>query len=198
MSKGKYRITPDFKKEILEDLQNICKNQVVSKQAAYDVAWRIAWELTDTTGAYIGCPYWSKAALEILKPDNEKIFNIKESFYREKKLSDKYKGKVVHEHVVPRKYFIDYILRCYDEKKSPEISQIEKILPCIVTTKENEELNKEFKSKMPSSNTLEEIKNPWERYIACGDISDIYKVNWDDNESIYIEKINFQDFNNEE
>ena len=50
MSKGKYRITPEFKKEILEDLQNICKNQVVSKQAAYDVAWRIAW---DVFGAHI-------------------------------------------------------------------------------------------------------------------------------------------------
>ena len=66
MSKGRFR-KKNFKDEVIEDFGKVCVNQCISKQAVYDMAWRVSWEWTDTIGRYINCKYWSKDALDYLK-----------------------------------------------------------------------------------------------------------------------------------
>lgn len=190
MSKGRFR-KKNFKDEVIEDFGKVCVNQCISKQAVYDMAWRVSWEWTDTIGRYINCKYWSKDALDYLTEGLTPDANG--NYKKQSKLNEKVEKYVVHEHVVPRKYFIDYIMRCYDNYKAPEIEQLNKMFACIVSKTDNGKLNINYKSEMPDADTLEDVKNPWQRYIKSG-IKEIYEVNWDDN-IIKPTLINIENFN---
>lgn len=182
MSKFKYpsSIEGDYnrRKEILKDFETVCNSQIISKQAVYDMAWRTSWEWTDNTGAYVGCPYWTEDALKLLFDDFDSL-NINKYINR-KALSKNVDGKVTHEHIVPRNYFTNYIISCYEKKETPTIENLNKMAACIVTKDEDKILsNHGYKQVMPDNiNTLESVQNPWQRYINSG-ITRIYKINWD-------------------
>lgn len=177
MAKGTYRdYSKDFLGEIVEDFKEACKNKNISKQALYDMAWRVSWELTEWRGADIGYPFWSKKAFDLL--ELEKISsNSKETIYKcSRKLKEKIKGKIIHEHIVPRNLLTEYIIKCRENDVEPRRENFEKIIQCIIT-REEDSLLKPFNSTFPDLIALENIKNPWDRYIDCG-INEIYYVKW--------------------
>lgn len=182
MSKFKYpsSIEGDYnrRKQILKDFETVCLTKVISKQAVYDMAWRTSWEWTDNTGAYIGCQYWTEDALKILFEDFYSS-NI-DAFIGRKALSKNVDGKVIHEHIVPRNYFINYIMSCYDNKKAPKEENLNKMMACIVTKEEDKILSENgYKQVMPNNiKELEAVENPWQRYINSK-ITKIYKIEWD-------------------
>ena len=194
MAKGIYRdYSKEFFEEITNDFTEACKNEAISNQALYDMAWRVSWELTEWHGADIGCPYWSKEAFTLLKLEvtssNSNITTYKRPLIKDMK--ENFKGKIIHEHIVPRIFLTNYIMNCRENKITPETINFKKIIPCIVTKEENKKLDK-FKSSMPHSATLDKVTNPWERYIECG-ITEIYKVTWE-NDYIATELINIDYF----
>lgn len=182
MAKGKYRnYTTNFLDEIVKDFKAICQNDNMSLQAAHDMAWLVSWELTEWCGADIGCQHWTKNAFDLLRLD-EIIFQngntIKYKRPTNKVLKERFKGKIIHEHVIPRNLFTDYIMYCKENKKEPQKENFEKIILCIVTKDEDDILSKNFKSYMPEQITLEKIKNPWQRY-KDSNITKILKVKWE-------------------
>ncbi len=191
MSKFKYpsSIEGDYnrRKEILKDFETVCVNHFISKQAVYDMAWRTSWEWTDNTGAYVGCPYWTEDALKLLFGEFQ---NTNELIGR-KAVSEKVKSHVIHEHIVPRNYFINYIISCYETNKAPTEQNLNKMMACIVTKAEDKILsNHGYKQTMPDNvKELEPVQNPWQRYIDSG-ITKIYKIEW---KNSVVKNIDFED-----
>jgi hypothetical protein len=180
MSKFKYSSKlpndHDRRKEILKDLKTVCKKHCISKQAVYDIAWRISWEWTDNTGAYVGCPFWTEGALKILFSG----FQNTNELIEKKAISENVKSKVIHEHIVPRNYFINYIISCYEKYEAPTMENLSKMVACVVTKEEDARISKRgYKKTMPNNITsLEKVDNPWQRYINS-DITKIYQITWD-------------------
>lgn len=184
MAKRKYRKYDSVNKiidEIYSDFCVVCVNHFISKQAVYDMAYNASWELTEFNGKYKGCKYWTKEALDLYKDENQ----LKSDSALQKHL--------VHEHVIPKKFLIDYIMRCYKTNSKPDKKYFDLIIACVVTKEENKKLDK-YKSSMPGDiKDIEDITeiNRWERYIQSK-ISDIREVKWDNarnyesDEEVYI------------
>lgn len=171
MAKRKYR-KYDSANEIIDEIYSdfcvVCKGHIISKQAVHDMASLVSWELTELNGKFEGCKYWTKKALEVYKNSKSKP---KKDWQKE----------LIHEHVIPRKFLIDYIMSCYDKESEPEKKYFDLVIACVVTKEENNVLNKKYKSLMPGDiKDIEDITeiNRWERYIQS-EISDIREVKWD-------------------
>lgn len=182
MSKRKFRnYESDFLDEIVNDFAIACKSKI-SKQALFDMASQVSWELTEWQGAIIGCPYWSELAFSKLKLENGKSDADGYTVYKRpsnKQLEEKYKGEVLHEHIVPRRLFTEYIIDCRDNKAELDKTDFKKMISCVIEKQEeNKKLDENFKSEMPGKKSLKEIENPWERYIKS-EIKNIYEVIWD-------------------
>ena len=180
MAKGKYRVyDEDYLGQIVRGFEIVCTNKNISSQAVYDMAWRVAWELTEWRGADIGCIFWTKKAFDLLKL---KIISKNNSEIRyerptNKIMEERFKGKIVHEHIVPRKLFTDYIMSCKDSGQNPIKENFKKIILCIVTKDEDKILSNAFKSSFPEGISLDKIADPWKRY-KDSNITEILEVTW--------------------
>ncbi len=170
MAKGNYRYR-NLKdnqpiSEIVNDFCTVCKNHTISKQAVYDMARSVSWELTEYNGKYKGCKFWTANALSVYNESNSKSESV-------------LKKELIHEHVIPRKFLIDYIMDCYKNSREPERKYFDFMFACVVRKDENNTLDSNYKSSMPGNiKEIDKIENPWARYIESG-IKDIYKVEWD-------------------
>jgi len=139
------------KKQMAEDAAFIL-NAPVTYGTKYAVLDNIAWTWTEFDGKYKGCPYWSKRAMRHLGKPDPKVLR--------------------HEHAVPRKMVIQMLL----EMKSPTAKAVygvcEKFLiGVVVTVKEDNDLNSEYRSSMPQEffdPASPDYHNPLLRYEKCG------------------------------
>jgi len=117
--------------------------------AKYGALSHVAWEWTEVTGKYKGCPYWTTMA----------IIHC---------LATKSCKGLRHEHVVPKKVFIDLLFSL--APPSPEaIRDIcdRFLIGVVVTLEEDAVLNIEYGSSMPrefSDPASPDYRNPWLRY----------------------------------
>ncbi len=184
---------------IIKDIEFLLTDKAdgLSEQAKYDIVHKIAWEWTEgqtTSTKYYGCRYWSKAAFE------EKFEKV-EGSEKTWKYSKKNVDGLRHEHVVPKKLFIEYIWRLVKNKEEVNVEELLKLmnnnlLACVVTKDEDGKL---IKDKLPAQlednvvfiEEFEKIKNPWARYEiaqAKGEMSEIYEIEWLGNKQVKIEK----------
>lgn len=181
MAKGTYRdYSKDYLGQIVKDFEIVCTNENISNQAVYDMAWRVAWELTEWRGADIGCIYWTKNAFDLLELEiiSQNGSEIKYKRPTNKIMEERFKGKIIHEHIVPRKLFTDYIMSCKKNRQKPKRENFEKIILCIITKSEDEKLSNTFKSSFPDGITIELISGPWERYKKS-EVTEILEVTWE-------------------
>lgn len=124
-------------------------------------------------GKYRGCLYWSEAALK-------KAYgwdNIPDSYGIKQKISEDW---LVHEHIVPRKVCLDYLLNAENPFEDDNLfNQMQNCLVgCVITRGQDKVLNK-FRDNMPSDTDFMKIINPWERYQVVGIYDSIYKCDWE-------------------
>lgn len=128
------------KEQICKDLAYVL-NSSLSYGTKFAVLSEITWVWTEFHGKYSGCKYWSEEALKIKNSQ----------------------AQLIHEHVVPKKVLIGYLM----EKTKLSAQEIYKFLEkfCIgvvITKDEDQKINNEgLRSKMPNDWDYED---PWARY----------------------------------
>lgn len=195
--KGIEKNLNDSNETIIKDLEFIITGagKELSEQAKYDIIHKIAWEWTEgqtTATKYYGCRYWSQKAFE---EKFEKVEGDEETW----KYSKKNVAGLRHEHVVPKKLFMEYIWRLVKDEKKVDREDLLKLmdnnlLACVVTKEEDSTL---IKDKLPTQidnngvfiEEFEEITNPWIRYViayAKDEMSKIYEIEWLENKKAKI------------
>lgn len=184
------REKPDMLKDLLFVIND--KGENLSEQARCDIIEKISWEWNEGKNAkkkHYGCNYWSEAALRAKLGEKFKVsdnLNIK--------VTKTDKSGLIHEHVVPKKLFKEFI---WGLSKSEEvvsnITEIEtlmnqKLLACVITSEEDANLNSlGYRQSIPNENNevytgnMKELNKPWARYEAAqkqGVLSKIYKISW--------------------
>lgn len=162
-----------FKEQLISDMVKILQEDI-SETSRKHIIDMYCWLLTerkspyngksksravDKNAKYKGCDYWTDDALAL---------------YTENKNSNGLR----HEHVVPRKLFVDYV---NSNVNNIEVDKINKFfIGCVVTKKQAEEIDRNYKEKMPKDEKFEDIneKNLWSRY-TLSKIKAINKVNWE-------------------
>ncbi len=175
---------------ILNDLEFIIKdtNCKLSDQAKYDIIYKIAWEWTEgrtTATKYYGCKYWSEKALK------EKFPKYKITCGETITYDKKDEKNLRHEHVVPKKLFMEYIWYILKNPKQFNSAKLKRVIEnnlvaCVVTKEEDSNLIKdklptEFNSECAYVNDFECIKYPWARYKIAqdkGEMTIIYELEW--------------------
>ena len=209
---------PENAKTIMKDLEFIITGagKELSDQAKYDIVHKIAWEWTEgqkKKRKYFGCTYWSKEALvKKYKPkDKDESDFIKElEKGNECSPSEKDDKGLRHEHVVPKKLFMEYVWdmvigNVMLDKANLKNLMNQNLLACVITADEDKVFS-EYKitEKLPSVvenfdnkqfvsiTQFENVgDNTWNRYKIAqqGGLSTIYKVEWDTNDTKKIKKI---------
>lgn len=196
---------------ILKDIEFIVglSDEELSQQAKYDVLYKISWEWTEgqkKAKKYFGCEYWSEKALE-RKYGKDFLKNIESQKFITTKNNDK---GLRHEHVVPKKLFMEYVWQMVIDREPLDKDNLEKLmeknlLACVITAAEDKVFSKyKITEKLPgvvenfdsekfySITQFEKVEdNTWNRYkIAQQDgLSTIYKVVWDKTDAKKITEI---------
>ncbi|MCD8373171.1 MAG: hypothetical protein LUD27_07720 [Clostridia bacterium] len=178
------------RKSMISDIMYSCNDakDQLSAVAKEDILVAIGWHWTENKisgspkAKIWGCNYWSKAAFEM-------AFDVNGEEIRKKKRFNV--NKLRHEHVVPKRVFINSILNRQGKLNEQELSQAlnDKFFACVVTPEEAKKLDRNYRNAMPEGQDLFEIKEPWERYIKTG-ITDIIEISWDtiNNDRVWIPK----------
>ena len=126
----------------------------------------------DKYAKYKGCDYWTKDAFDQCFEEKDNIFTFK---------GNKTLSGLRHEHVVPRKLFVDYV---NSNVNNIDVDKINKyFIGCVVTKDKSKRIDENFKDTMPNKEiTFEKIteKNLWSRYTESG-ITSIYEIEWEIN-----------------
>lgn len=140
------------KQQLADDVAAVLKSSL-HYGTKFAVLKEVTWVWTESSGKFIGCPYWTDAAVRRFKRERSQ-------------------NGLRHEHVVPKKVVIDMLLNL--EKPTPELVRaiLDKYLIGVVVTKEEDvRLNAEFSKTMPEQFGVEKSKSfqdPWLRYRNCG------------------------------
>lgn len=180
---------------ILNDLEFIIKdaNCKLSDQAKYDIISKIAWEWTEgrtTATKYYGCKYWSKGALRQVFGENQE-FNVGNLLTYTKKTE----AGLRHEHVVPKRLFMEYVWYLVKKQKF-EKEKLKKyiennLVACVITSAEDQKFSEwKIVDKLPESvenfgkddfkniEKFEDVKTKtWNRYKIAG-LTEIYELEW--------------------
>jgi hypothetical protein len=131
---------------------------------AQTLAHELVWKWTESTGKYVGCPFWTEKARTLFDSHvkNHGPISLKMAIIaannisgtkddRSARIADD--RKITHEHVFP----IKNILMVLDSMKNPSVADIRKLLErlcvsCVVLESEHRLL------QLPNS------ENPWYRY----------------------------------
>lgn len=159
------------KKAMINDVEIILKSKELSEYAKKAILDKIMWKWTEFSGKYKGCYYWSEKALEEYENSN-KTSKFCEANFR-------------HEHVVPKKVIISYLL---DKKNlnSIDVQFISKLfnkilIATVVTKCENDKKLNKYKDIMPACCYLKKLSSYtendiWSRYIISN--INVYNVEW--------------------
>ena len=179
--------TKKFKEQLISDMINILNAEIsdISKKHIIDM---YCWLLTerkelpegkgenddqavDKNAKYKGCDYWTEDAFKQCFEEKDNILTFK---------GNKTLSGLRHEHVVPRKLFVDYVNSNVNNIDVDKINN--SFIGCVVTKEESEEIDKKCKDKMPKCENFESINdsNLWSRYTESG-ITSIYEIEWEIN-----------------
>ena len=182
--------TKNFKTELIKDMKKILNVDELGKVSTAHIIDMYCWLLTerkelpeettanwitpkavDKYAKYKGCDYWTKDAFKQCFEEKDNIFTFK---------GNKTLSGLRHEHVVPRKLFVDYVNSNVNNIDVDKIKNY--FIGCVVTKKESEEIDKKCKDKMPKCENFESINdsNLWSRYTESG-ITSIYEIEWEIN-----------------
>jgi hypothetical protein len=151
------RISPNSpryrtKQQLAEDVASVL-NSKLQYGTKFAVLKEVTWVWTESSGKFIGCPYWSAAAVRQFKRDHSR-------------------KRLVHEHVVPKKVVIDMLFGAANPTADSVRAILDKFLiGVVVTKKEDLRLNVEFGKSMPDEFDDERsnaFRDPWLRYRRCG------------------------------
>lgn len=194
----------NHREQLVRDMIYVCLLPNLSEKNRREfINVSVAWSYTDRyitdinrSAKYKGCPFWSEKALERLENDGSW-----------KKDGEKDKG-LRHEHVVPRKIFVEAMLYHFNEVRKEikdDGSNLEEIanrefikingimnellIGCVVTDDEAKKLDKDdmpniaYKNGKPENDWLKfsEINYVWARYKKAKDtkdISPIFRLAW--------------------
>lgn len=161
---GDHENDTNHRDQLIRDMIYVCCLPNISdKNRKEFINVSISWSFTDRSktnikqsAKYKGCPYWSELALQRLDNDGN---------WEKKGKKDK---GLRHEHIVPRKIFIDAIEEHFKEvrnemkAKPKELDKIlnrefEKLKPlmddrlkgCVITKEDEKKIDGAFKDKMP-------------------------------------------------
>ena len=128
------------KEQICKDLAFVL-NSDLNYGTKFAVLSEITWVWTEFHGKYDGCKYWSDEALKIKNRQS----------------------MLIHEHVVPKKVLIDYLMGKQNLSPKEIYEFLEKFCIGVVVTKAEDQTinNIGLRSKMPSDWDFED---PWARY----------------------------------
>ena len=187
-NRNKFEDFEKRKNDMFNDLVELCTEHILSTQNTYEIVKNIAWSWTDGMGnGYQGCTYWSEAALK-------KCYNVEDVSECKEKTSHSNKD-LRHEHIVPKRLFIEYIMdKCYKNKENPNRNFIDgNLIGCIITADEDKLFSGKLRYGMSNEICFEDINcaNRWLRYLEAG-ISKIYNVSWkltDDGKKLIIDSL---------
>lgn len=153
------------RKQIAKDTL-VVLNTDISYGCKYGVLYQVTWEWTEIDGKVKGMKFWSRDAFEQYIENEYSDFGLR------------------HEHVVPRKVIIEYLLSIDKSLLSEEFlfEYFNKyLIGCVVTSGEAENLDSRYKSNMPPE--FYEVggsgyQDRWLRYKYLG--IKVYEVIWDD------------------
>jgi len=132
--------------QIAEDVAFIIRaGGALTFNAKQAVIKNAIWCWTQYYGKFNGCPFWSVEARN----------------------SDRNTKNLRHEHVVPIRVLRNRLL-AMDSPSTNDVFEFLKnnAIGCVVTNKEHDRLDKEFKQEMPSE--FNETGDPWVRYKRVG------------------------------
>lgn len=167
------------------DLEKIL-NSDLSYGTKYAVLHEITWIWTEFNGKYLGCKYWSQAALECYND------------YKNKQGVIPYGKLFTHDHSIPRKIILDWFLKNTKELSKEDIMKIlDNCLVGVVITKDEDKIKlKELKQDMPNSiksKSLDQYSenDKWERYNNAE--MNIIRVKWNGRKFIKEENMNLRE-----
>jgi len=121
---------------------------------------KVVWAYTEAPGKYRGNPIWSIGAIGSYKKWNSQCWKNPK---KKKGLVLPDDDRLVHEHVVPRKFVVSKLLNLANPTEQRIGSLLRKFaLAAIVTRKENRRLRRHGND---SSNNFE--RDPWIRYKSA-------------------------------
>lgn len=128
----------------------------MSRECKLGVIHWASWRWSGAQGKYVGCPYWSRAALTELKTRGP----------------GRWGAWCSHEHVVPRKVIVGALLALAEPTAARVRGVMERLaIGCVVTREEDRRLSKGLRSKMPAGYEIEGdamYLDVWARYRAAG------------------------------
>jgi hypothetical protein len=140
--------------QMAKDIAFILNCEELSYAAKHDVIHGVTWQWTQRDGLHRGNKIWSSEAIE--------DYQIHHTKTKQGDLGKYYR----EEHIVPRKIIIDYLLNLQTPVSWSIIFEyLQKYLKSIVLTLiENKEINRLYKSSMPSHIDLKSDFDEWARY----------------------------------
>lgn len=189
------------KDEMVCELNYLCsRDSIISKRTTEEILKLISWKWTENRdldglsseevgNGYYGCTYWSRKALEAVYEDFPDL-------KKRKKISDAQLRKfiVTHEHVIPKRLFVNYVMKCIDDRKpitfDKESIDSTMLIGCIVTKDEAKILDSKelgIQRNMPPniiSTFPIAVDEVWSRYqLVNNNVNDedkitVYKVTW--------------------
>ena len=187
----------EHRDQLIRDLIYVCTLPYLSKKSKHGfINTLISWSFCECSenninqnAKYKGCPYWSEQALDHLEKNGSWKDGKSEKGLR-------------HEHIVPRKIFVEAVEQYFEEKRNNKDKDYDGmfiklkeimdrcLIGCVVTTDEANKLDNHNKDKMPDpaykSNSVPTddwdkfnlIQNPWARYEALDNEIKICKLTW--------------------
>jgi hypothetical protein len=124
----------------------------------FDVLNNVMWAWTEYDGKYLGCPYWTRSAIDVYR----RAHNFKD---------------LRHEHVVPKKCLMAMLFNLPDPTSGIVLEMLSRyLIGVIVTRDEDALLGIELSKSMPAQfEGCADVmaRDPWLRYKLC-------KIDWVD------------------